>query len=559
MDPKQLRKLVRRWAIPVVLITAVGGIVAFAIAKHITPTYTAEATVLVQAAPNQAVGNTGVNLNADQLTSTAASLMTQPPLLQRVINELHLTTTSEALAKQVTSTPQVNSELVTVSVSDPDPDRAARIANTVSSDFVAQTNQANQQRMNQAGAALQQQIATLNNTLNQEENDLIVAQQSRQDTTGIKAEIAANSALLSTLTGQYATLQATQAQSLESVSVAAAASKPLQPSSPKVLLDTALGLVAGLLLALGIAALVEYLDQGLSSEEDVRERLGVPCLAVIPRFYAGSQHRQHRDADRAQEAYRRLRTNLLFSELEGPLKSIVITSVRPGEGKTRTAANLAVALATSEQAVLLVDADMRRPAQHRLFGKPLRNGMSEMLIAATPGGIPSLNGSHATQYENLGVITCGVLPPNPSELLASSRTRFLIRGLEQQCDVVVLDTPPAPAVTDALSVAAHTSGAIVVVEAGKTNAEQARVVINALRGVHANVLGVVLNKAKSRKLGAYYYYYEGGNTTTVTDRAPTRTAAAAATAPSLSTATATSTSSSRPIAPPPPPTPAPFG
>jgi capsular exopolysaccharide synthesis family protein len=201
-----------------------------------------------------------------------------------------------------------------------------------------------------------------------------------------------------------------------------------------------------------------------------------------------------------------LRTNLLFSELDSPLKTIVVTSARPGEGKTRTASNLAVSLASSEKSVLLVDADMHRPNQHRIFNKPITQGLSEMLLAASPSGHPVLNGRHETSYANLSVLTSGVLPPNPSELLASRRTRLLIHGLEKQRDLLVLDTPPAQALTDALSVAAHSSGVILVVESGKTNAAQARAVIEALRNVGAKVLGVVLNKAKDRQLASYYYY-----------------------------------------------------
>jgi capsular exopolysaccharide synthesis family protein len=272
-------------------------------------------------------------------------------------------------------------------------------------------------------------------------------------------------------------------------------------------LNLALGLIAGLLAGLGIAALAEYLDQGLDSEEDVRDRLGVPCLAIVPRFNSRpGVRRDQRHEERAREAYRRLRTNLLFSELDSPLKTIVVTSARPGEGKTRTASNLAVALASSEKTVLLVDADMHRPNQHRIFNKPITQGLSEMLLLASPEGHPVLNGRHETTYANLSVLTSGVLPPNPSELLASQRTKLLIHGLEKLRDILIVDTPPAQALTDALSVAAHSSGVILVVESGKTNADQARIVIESLQNVGARVLGVVLNKAKDKQMASYYYY-----------------------------------------------------
>ncbi len=519
MDPLKLRKMVRRWALPVALITLVGVVGAYGITRRMTPMYQAQATVLVVAGPQQAGANTGVALNNDQVTTTAASLMTEPPILQRVINELKLNTTTDQLARFVSATPVTNAQLVNVTVQDPSAALATRVANTLATDFVDQVTAENTQRINQAGAAYQAQITALTNTLNDEQNKLASAPRN-QDTTGLTAEITANSAELTTVTAQYSAFKATQAQNLETVSIAAPASQPTQPASPKIAVNLALGLIVGLLVALGVAALAEYLDQGLDSEEDVRERLGVPCLAIVPRFNARPGARKdQRHEERARESYRRLRTNLLFSELDSPLKTIVVTSARPGEGKTRTASNLAVSLASSEKTVLLVDADMHRPNQHRIFNKPITQGLSEMLLAASPTGHPVLNGRHETSYANLSVLTSGVLPPNPSELLASRRTRLLIHGLEKQRDLLIVDTPPAQALTDALSVAAHSSGVILVVESGKTNAAQARVVIDALRNVGAKVLGVVLNKAKDRQLASYYYYEQATSTGPAVDSA----------------------------------------
>jgi non-specific protein-tyrosine kinase len=506
MDPQKLRKLVRRWVIPVVLITVVGGVVAYAITRRITPIYEAQATVLVQAGPQQAGANTGVPLSNDQVTTTAASLMTEPPNLQRVIDDLKLNTPVDQLAGRVTAIPITNTQLVNVTAQDPNAAVATRIANALSSDFVDQVTQQNTQRINATGAAYQAQITTLTNTVRDELNQLAKAPRSL-DTTGLNAEITANSAQLTQVTAQYSGFKATQADSLETVRIAAPAVQPTQPASPRLSINVALGLVAGLLLALGIVAFAEYLDQGLDSEEDIRDRLGVPCLAIVPRFNPRPGSRaDRRHEERARESYRRLRTNLLFSELDTPLKTIVITSARPGEGKTRTASNLAVALANSEKSVLLVDADMHRPNQHRIFHKPITQGLSEMLLEASPTHHPVLNGRHETTYANLSVLTSGVLPPNPSELLASRRTRLVIHSLEKQRDLLIVDTPPAQALTDALSVAAHSSGVILVVESGKTNAAQARAIIESLRSVGASVLGVVLNKAKDRQLASYYYY-----------------------------------------------------
>ncbi|MHB8490360.1 MAG: tyrosine-protein kinase domain-containing protein [Candidatus Dormibacteria bacterium] len=507
MQPQQLRKLARRWALAVALVTLVAGIAGFAVARHSTPIYQAQASVLVIAGP-QASNNSAVSLSPDQATATAAALMVEPPMLQQVINELHLGVTTDELAKQVTATPQTSTELVDVTVQDPSPAKAALIDNTLTSDYSASVINQNQLRINKLGAALLKQITDQSNILATEETQLATADRKHADTSGITAEINATSATLSQLTDNYSVFQSTQAQNLVTVSVAAPASVPVTPVSPKVLLDTLLALFAGLLVGLGIAAAFEYFDQGLHTEQEVRERLGVTCLAIVPRFEPNQRSAASKRRERnANEAYSRLRTNLLFAELEGPLRTIVITSSRAGEGKTRTATNLAISLAATEKSVVLLDADMHRPAQHRVFGRPMAPGMSDMLIAPTTRGAPPLlDKSFATSFRHLSLVTSGVQPPNPSELLASPRIAALVRGLEFQRDVVVIDTPPVQAVTDALSISAHASGVIIVVESGKTNADQVRAVIESLHKVGAKVLGVVLNKATQRSMRSYYYY-----------------------------------------------------
>lgn len=513
MQPDHLRKTIRRWAAPVAVLVLLGAAVAFQVSRSLAPVYEARGSVLVVAGPQQSQGNP-IALNASQVTSTAAALMTQPPLLKRVADELKLGESAEVLAKRVTAVPERETELVDVTVNDTDAQRAASIANAVMTDYVSQVTQANEQRVAQAGAALQGQITDLSNTLSGEYAELATDQAYRRDSTSVRAQIQANAALLSQLTINFSSFRAAQAQNMEAVSVAAAAPVPSSPTSPRIPLNTALGGVAGLVLGVALAALLTYLDQGVHTEEDVRERLDLPCIGVIPRFQANAKRRSRRaarSADAAGEAYRRLRTNLLFSAVDGPLQSVAVTSVHASEGKTRTAANLAVALAGSDNRVVLVDADMRRPSQHRLFNKPLRDGTSELLLQAARGGpIPQLNGEHETHYANLSLLTSGTVPPNPSELLASRQASNFIKALEGRYDYVVIDTPPTHAVTDALSVAAHATATVVVVEAGRASVSEIREAVNSLQRVGAHVVGVVLNKARRRDISAYYYYSSYG-------------------------------------------------
>ena len=508
MQPQELVRLVRKWALPVLALTAVGATVAFGVSKALTPVYEAKGNVLVVAGLGQsATTPADLNVNAAEATTTAATLMTAPPNLQSVIDSLHLGESTTTLANRITATPQTNSELVDVSVTDPSPARAAQIANAIMSTFVAQITKQNTDRVNQAGASIQTQIDQVQSTLNQEVQQLASAAP-KQDTTALQQAINAEQSLLTQLNLNLSTFRASQLQNLETVSVATPASPPTIPSSPRTGLNVALGAVAGLIVALGLAALLEYLDQGLKTPADVDRRLGIPCLGIVPKYRTtGGRGKQRRDLVSAAEAYRRIRTNLLFASPDAELRSVLITSARAGEGKTQTAAHLAMSLAGLDKRVVLADADMRRPDLHRMFGRQLQGGMSELIMQAH-GGLPALNGAYATSQQNLSLITSGLIPANPSELLASKRSLLLLRSLEHEFDLVVIDTPPIDVVPDALSLAAETSGTVLVIEAGKTNAAQAAAAIAALEKVGAPVLGVVLNKARERRGRDYYYYYE---------------------------------------------------
>jgi capsular exopolysaccharide synthesis family protein len=508
MQPEHLRKLMRKWAVPIALLTLFGAAVGYYVSHKLTPIYAATGAVLV-AAPGQS-GSTA-SVSASEAATTAATLMTEPPLLQQVIKQLHLDTTESALAKEVAATPESNSALVDVVVRDPSAATAAQIANAIMTTYVSQVNTQNALRIAQADALFQARIDALNATLAQEDQQLASDERAHKDTTAVTAAINRDSAVLLQLTLAYGTYSATQANPA-TVSVAAPAQVPASPVSPSHLLDTLLGAFIALLVAISLAALIEYFDQGLKTADDVRNRLGLPCLGIVPKFnhlavIAEHENTRKRRTAEVMESYRRLRTNVLFATPDVELTKVVITSARPGEGKSCTAANLAVALASSEKRVLLVDADMRNPGQHRLFGKPLNGGLSDLIMQSQASPIARLLGMHATDFANLSLLTCGTIPPNPAELLESQRARRLLTALAEEHELLVIDTPPVGVVSDPLSIAADASATILVVEAGKTSASQANAAIRALRDVGANVAGVVLNKAPNRILRRSYYGY----------------------------------------------------
>lgn len=202
----------------------------------------------------------------------------------------------------------------------------------------------------------------------------------------------------------------------------------------------------------------------------------------------------------AAEAYRTLRTNIQFSSLDKPLRTLLATSTAPDEGKSTTIANLAVTMAQSEQRVILVDCDLRRPSLHTLFGLPNEVGLTTLILDQSRSEVAL----QPTPVAGLSLLTSGPLPPRPADILGSKRMEAVITYLRELADIVLFDTPPVIAVTDAAVLATRVDGVLLVLQAGKTRRDRAREARQLLEKVKANIVGVVLNNAE---IEADYGYY----------------------------------------------------
>jgi capsular exopolysaccharide synthesis family protein len=302
--------------------------------------------------------------------------------------------------------------------------------------------------------------------------------------------------------------------------------EPLFPVKPKKKLNLMLGVLIGLGLGVGLAFLKEYFDNTIKSHEEI-ERMGFNILASIPQIQMDKYEKKlerklekvgsiegrkiesrlitHLDPKSpVSEAYRTLRTNLQFSKVDRKLKSFLITSSGPKEGKSTTAANLAIALAQVGQKVVLVDADLRRPVVHSIFGMKKDEGVTNYLMDT----IKYDQILKPTFNENLVVICSGVLPPNPSELLASKSMESLMERLTKDFDVVIFDSPPVIAVTDAAIMSTKVDGTILVVNSGQTNRDALTRCTTLLESVGTRPLGILLNGVNVEGMyGSYYYYY----------------------------------------------------
>lgn len=296
-----------------------------------------------------------------------------------------------------------------------------------------------------------------------------------------------------------------------SVSVLREASVPREPISPNLRLNLALGVLVGLAMGVGLAALLEVLDTRIRGQRDVEALTNSPIIGGIaydPNAIKRPLIVQDDPHSPRAEAFRTLRTNLQFLDIEPGARSFVITSSVPAEGKTTTSANLAIALADSGASVVIVDGDLRRPKLDKYMGLEGAIGLTDVLIQRA-------NLADALQpwgRRGLTVLPAGSVPPNPSELLGSRAMQSLVRALEQQFDVVIIDMPPLLPVTDAALVSKMTKGAIVVAAAGKTDRGELQGALAALENVGAKVSGVIITMLPTKGPDAYGYgrYGYGG-------------------------------------------------
>jgi capsular exopolysaccharide synthesis family protein len=289
---------------------------------------------------------------------------------------------------------------------------------------------------------------------------------------------------------------------------------PKDPVKPKKKLNVFLAIILGLFTGIGLAFFFEYLDNTIKIPEDVKQHLKIPYLGLTPLFSTENKWNLRDDTSpelvtfnyprsTASESYRGIRTNIRFSSAESVPQVILITSAGPQEGKTITTANLAVTMAQADSKVIILDCDMRRPQIHKLFGIVKEHGVSNLLVGSSNAGEAIIH----TRIPNLDVIPCGSIPPNPSELLGSTRMVTLLNALRKRYVHILIDSPPSTAVTDAVVLSKSVDGVILVIRAGDTAREIVKNGVAQFGAVGASILGAVLNGVDMGRDSYYYYQY----------------------------------------------------
>ena len=296
---------------------------------------------------------------------------------------------------------------------------------------------------------------------------------------------------------------------VENVSVVDDAVLPTSPVSPNVQMNILVAFAVGLMGAFGLVFLLEYLDRTIKDPQEVQKQFDLPVIGVVPHVEGNKLFAMSDPRSPPAEAFRTLRTNIQYSSVDKPIKSILITGANPFCGKSTMSSNLGVTLAQSGALVLLVDADMRRPMLHKMFNISSEPGLSSLIFNEE---LEINDVVRKSEHENLLVMPSGPIPPYPAEMLASQRMKLLAGDFAARFDYVIYDSPPIIAVTDAAVLASQFDGTIFVMDYGVVKWEEAESALEQLKKVNANVIGAVINNMPRSEAyyNGYQYYYGTG-------------------------------------------------
>jgi capsular exopolysaccharide synthesis family protein len=535
-------KIIRKRLWLILLLMIVGGFGTGYYVSQQPPRYSSSTTLYL----NPAVASSYLYYSYDglqSLASTYSEFMRTRSFASRVAQELN-GTIGEGQVLGAISTQYIEStQFFRITATTGDPQLSQTLANTAANVLIAQNiarQQAEQEqrtqqskpnperdRLIQVRTNLQQeldlyngQIGTLQSQLDRlkaspasEETDREILNIQQQLLNVHSLRMGAMTGLADTQAAIASTSENTE-PSLDTAVVVDVATLPGGPLPVNLMQQVLIALLASLTIGAALAFLLEYTDYTVKTPEAMESIYGMPVQGVLG---VGRKHGNGHSpgalltlqAPRSPlaESFRALRTGVYVAGLTSPIRKLMITSGRPSEGKSFVAANLAVSLAQTGARVILVDCDLRRPCQHHMFDLPLDPGFTNLVIN------PDLKVEDVlqpTEVETLQVISCGIIPPNPAELIGSKRAAEVMDLIADQADLVIFDTPPAATVTDALVIAPRVDAVIQVVLSGATRIDVVRRCKILLERNGARLLGPVLNQVARVNMTSYEYYYSSG-------------------------------------------------
>ena len=512
----------RKWLILSCVVTVV--LTAVVATSLQTPRYKAESDLLIRQGSSSAL----LNPEVAQSAQNARPLMENELGLARSLRVVEAATKELGFKPEVTVSANAESDIMTITATSTNAVASAAIANAYAAAFIdvrraslvdeyvgaAETIQAQAEQLDEKISSLQAErdnaIAALPRSFTQAEEASRITEAYAPRLTALDLERTRLDQLTANLDLSAELLQGGGA------SIISKATVPSAPYSPKMLNNIAVAMLLGLLLGAAMALLFENLDTSLRSEEELKSVSGLDVLAVIPIYEGDSKGEEMSVISSTDptsypaEAYRSLRTAVQFLAIDRPIRTVQVTSPRPSDGKTTTAANFAVAVARAGKRVVLVDCDLRNPRVHRCFGLSNEHGFTSLLLGeGTFEGI----GQRIPGEPNLLVVPSGPIPPDPSELLSGKRAQALLASMADVADLVVIDSPPVLAVSDPLVLSAVADGVILVASVGNSDRNQIAKAVSQLRQVDSPLIGAVLNRFRGDSSTYGYGYGYGAQNT----------------------------------------------
>lgn len=512
MELKDYIMPLRRWWWLLIIATVVSTLSSFGATYLEEPLYETRAALMIgQALDEPNPNNTAIYLT-QQLALSYVEMAGRQPVQQATMDALGLTWLPEY---HVVVVP--NTQLLEIEVIDTNPQRAQAVANTLAEQLVLLSPVVGEEGQQEREAFVGQQLDSLEAKIADTEAEIARLQEEMADMISARqiadtqSQIATLETLLITFQTNYANLLSNTSEgAINTLRIVEPAPLPVEPINDNRLMTLLLGAAIGFTLAAGAAYLMEYLDNTLKTPEEIAKAAGLPLIGFLGETGMRDEEesvivvREPRSA--MAEGFRTLRTNLEFTAVNHPLRTILITGPDPGSGKTTVATNLALSIAQGGKRALLVDADLRRPRVHDLLGMSRSPGLSDLYRDATdmdsairrwgsPDGLP--------------VISSGDPPPNPAELLGLPKTELILAELGEHADIVVIDSPPF-VVADAAILAARVDGVVLVVRPGRTTEQAIKAMLEQLARAEAHLLGVVINRIPRRGggyYGSYRHYY----------------------------------------------------
>lgn len=513
MELKKALRLFRHWLWLIVLGAVVLGGITFIFFSNKPTIYRSSASFLIDSAPTGQNDEYRKLITAQTQAQDYVKLMTKRPVMDEVIAQLDLGFGSEDLINKVTVSADRDSKLVDIRVVDTDPVRASYIANKIG-DVFRVTNDARQDaRFTDSIVSMDEILVELDGGL--ETTQTKISEFGAAETPQEEVDLSRLNRQLNELQDSYnRTFESRQNLIIErdrtrNNFVLVEEAVEGMKIGPRVTLNTILATVLGGMIAFAAIFSVDFLDDTVKSPDDVTAATGLSTLAAVAYIKGEKQSDRlithHNPRAPISEAFRVLRTNISYSSIDTNLKRILVTSSSQGEGKSTTSANLAVVMAQTGKRVIIVDADMRRPSQHKMFNMSNNQGLTTALLDSVT---PITHHLQPTQVAGLRIMTSGPLPPNPAELLNSQRMSQVLDALNEEADLVLIDTPPVLTVADTTILSPRVDGCLLVIEMGKTQMEAVVRAKETIEKTGSTLFGTIINRSRPGRAGYYHYYYD---------------------------------------------------